>query len=206
MQLLPEDRKRELRIVENELLYHEDTTHHKDSRHHGDAKSRPLPSIFGITDSAAFLLGYLMLSVGANAYMTFKYSGSATYFYLVNCAFSLVGLIGLTMLHPLTMFVYGGYLCASFLFSAAISGGVILFILQSNVCDMVEEIMPGRKVRELCASGPGSFQATAVITVLLELALEVFVMWQLKKMYDYALESPINKPKPKGKLGSISLP
>ncbi|PJF18599.1 hypothetical protein PSACC_01583 [Paramicrosporidium saccamoebae] len=172
---------------------------------------QPLPSIFGITDCAAFMLGYLMLAVGANAYMATKYSGTATYFYTVNAAFSFVGLIGLTMLHPLTMFIYGGYLCASFLFSAVISGGVVLFILQSNVCEVVEEIMPGRKIRELCISGPGNFQATAVATVLLELGLEVFVMWQLKKMYDYAIQCPVNLPKgskwgpPKGKLGSVAI-
>lgn len=202
--LLPEDRQRELRKFEDELLYCEDK---KKKVHY--PRSKPLPTLFGITDSAAFLLGYLLLAIGANIYMAAEYAGGTVYFYIINAAFSAIGLIGLITLHPTSMFIYGAYLCASFIFSAGISGGLILFVLQSDVCNVIGDILPGNKLKRLCLENPTKFQMMTVGSVMAELFLEVFVMWQLKKMYDYAIDSPAEDSKnpelPKGKLGSIAI-
>ena len=202
--LLPQDRRRELRKVESELLSLEDGSADRCS------------SWWGVADSAGFLLGYVLLSVGANVYMVATTPGNVGLFYAANALFSLVGLAGLVMMQPALLLVYGGYLCASFLFSSVISGGTMLFLMQSDVCKAIGEILPGADIKEFCLAGPVRFQVIAVATVFGELALEMFVMWQAKRMYDHARTSESSSQRggdkwaecekpPKGKLGSIAI-
>lgn len=206
--LLPEDRQRELRKVEAELLLE------SGGKLEEQSKTLSTLSPCGLTDSAAFLLGYQLLAIGANIYMLISLEGPAGWYYLANAIFSLVGLVGLRMLQPTLMLIYGGYLCASFLFSTMISGGAVLFIMQRDICNAIGDILPGQEVRNFCLTSPGRFQALALTTVFAELLLEFFVMWQLKRMYNYAIKrggggGPSNQPndsgKPKGKLGSIAI-
>jgi hypothetical protein len=195
--LLPQDRQRELRKVEAELLSQEEL-------------KRPTTrtvSLWGIADSAGFLLGYMLLSVSANIYMFTNVSGNAGLFYMVNVLFSIIGLVGLAMFQPVLLFIYGGYLCASFLFSSVVSGGTIMFLMQSDVCQAIGDILSGVEIKEFCMASPVRFRIIALTTVFGELLLEMFVLWQTKRMHDHARgaqRSEWNKL-PKGKLGSIAI-
>lgn len=167
----------------------------------------PMPAILGIFDSAAFLLGYTILAVGANAYMSMSNYGPACWYYVINALLSIVGLFGLAMSSATLMFIYGGYLCASFLVGSMFAGSAVMLLLQADVCHAVGTVIASQEIVEFCTADPLRFQIIAITTVFSELLLEAFVIWQLHRVHRFtsSCASSQQNKLPLGKLGSIAI-
>lgn len=140
------------------------------------------------SDRLSFLMGYMLLSAGANLYLMLGASdqGSMLYYLLITVA-SAVGMYGACKLHPTYIFLYAIFLGASFMFSAAVSGCAMLLLLQEDVCNAVGSALGSLKLYEFCIASPVRFQLLSVGTIFGELFLEMLILYQVKKLHSYAV-------------------
>lgn len=188
------DQQQRLRRVEEELLYDD---------HFQKRAFEPPTTFWGMTDSTAFLLGYQLLSIVANAYMSMNTDpGASVWFYAAGIAFNALGIYGLSMLKTGPMIFYAVFLVLSFIFSSTISVFALSYLVRIDVCSNVASIIPG--MAQSCNANPMLFKIVGSISVFAELFLEIFIIVQTKRVCQYVRNLEKEK-KSIGSYGSISL-
>lgn len=165
-------------------------------------------------DRLSFLIGYMVLSAGANLYLAIGASDRGTLlYYVLSSVASAIGLYGASKLNPTCIFLYATFLGVSFMFSAAVSGCAMILLLQEDVCNAVGSAFGSPKLYQYCLASPVRFQLLSVGTIFAELFLELFILYQVKKQHAYALHHKMDalngdatvKAKPDYKLGTIAI-
>lgn len=139
-------------------------------------------------DRVAFLTGFNLLSAGANLYVFAQNLDAGTgWYYLISMVGNLLGLYGVVQQSPLVILLFGCYLGASFMLSSVVAGGALLLLMRRDVCSSVAGIVRSRELGDFCAGHPTAFRALALGAVFGELLIELFVIYQLKKVHQVAL-------------------
>src|SRR5690606_1568696 len=109
------------------------------------------------------------------------------WYYLISMVGSLLGLYGVARQSPLAIMLFGCYLGASFMLSSVVAGGALLLLMRRDVCSAAAGITRSRELGEFCTGHPTAFRALVLGAVFGELLIELFVIYQLKKVHQAAL-------------------
>jgi len=147
-----------------------------------------MPKTLGI-DSFTFMLAYLVVSSCANIYIAVNNMNDPTvYFYGLNVLFGLLGIYGLGKEKRMVWLLYAGFFLASFLFASFVAGGATLLMMNKDVCSKLSQLIPeSSMIADMCMTdwGRAKLRVTVIGVFLAELALELFVLNQISKLYKW---------------------
>lgn len=174
-ELIEQDSHRRIYQMEHDLLYHGKS---------GLSEANP-PRSFGM-DTQTFLLGYLIVCLGMALYSSMNTFGKEIfYYYAINAFFSAIGTYGVVHGNPRCLFFYGGFYTASLIFGAVIGGSLAVLLWQPELAEVLGQVGLPDDVVAIAREYPVAFPVVGTAIVVAELGLEVYILRQLKKTYDW---------------------
>lgn len=178
---LIEDSHRRIYQMEHDLLYHGKSNL---------PEANPPRAFGGVLDSQSFLLGYLMVCLGTALYSSLNTFGKEIfYYYAINAFFAAIGTYGVVHGNPRCLFFYGGFYTASLIFGGVIGGSLAVLLWQPGLAETMQQLGCPAEMVEMAREHPIAVPAIGTAIIIGELGLEVYILRQLKKTYDWLCSS-----------------